>query len=197
MNCRLWMFTWEFQCVIPTLLGKTIINHNRLIISDGDTQQISAITQFIKCHAPQSNFRRCKFHLISQFLRAFYKKYIKLNAPNGNLREHYYGELRGWVYSFFDEVESEEEFKLSRHLLENWLTKQKDIVLSLGKDACREGMEYLNHSLFPHTHQFCFHHYRTILCFNASTTSPLEGLNGYRDALEAIPSLHGTLHNTK
>ena len=119
--------------------------------------------------------RRCKFHIISQLFMKFYHTYI-FHLSNANIK-HYYGELKGWVYSFFDEVESDEWFNLSRHLLENFLTKKKDIVRSLRKDTCNEVMEYLNYDLFPHSHHFWFHHYRTLLCFNASTTSPLEGLN--------------------
>lgn len=177
MNQRLWMFTWEFQCVIPALLSSTIISCNRLILSDGDGQEIDAITRFIRTHAPQSFFRRCKFHIITQFLKALWKRYLRYNTVDENMCLHNYNELKDWIYSFFDEVESEEEFKISRHLLENWLTKQEDIVDSLGKDACQKVMNYLNNSLFPYSHHFCFYHYRTLLCFNASTTSPLEGLN--------------------
>jgi len=38
-NQRMWMFHWIFQTVIPALLGQDI-KHTKMIITDGDSQEI-------------------------------------------------------------------------------------------------------------------------------------------------------------
>jgi hypothetical protein len=59
-----WSFKWLFQTACPTLLGKKVMKKIRIIVTDGDSQEIAQLDDAIKKFFPEANRIRCSWHII-------------------------------------------------------------------------------------------------------------------------------------
>ena len=57
-NERLWVFNWIFTQVLPKIFD-SIMQDVKLIISDGDSQEMAAIDNVISMHYPKARRTRC------------------------------------------------------------------------------------------------------------------------------------------
>lgn len=65
-NEQAWMFRWIFQTAMPILLGEKWMSRIRVIISDGDSQEIKQLDAAIQLFFPQVMRVRCGWHIIDR-----------------------------------------------------------------------------------------------------------------------------------
>ena len=65
-NQQEWSFQWLFGTVFVTLLGKECLNGMKVIITDGDSQEIKLLDAAIKSHFPKVVRLRCAWHIIDR-----------------------------------------------------------------------------------------------------------------------------------
>lgn len=65
---RSWTFRWIFQSVLPALLGKHVLVHIRIIITDGDSQEIAQVDNAMVKHCPNAIRLRCHWHIFDRGL---------------------------------------------------------------------------------------------------------------------------------
>ena len=64
-NEQLWVFNWIFTQVLPKMFD-SIMQDVKLIISDGDSQEMAAIDNAISMHYPKARRARCGWHIIDR-----------------------------------------------------------------------------------------------------------------------------------
>jgi hypothetical protein len=70
-NEQSWSYKWYFHTVLPALLGKDVLKRIKIIVTDGDSQEISQLNDAITIFFPYAYLIRCSWHLIN---RGWHKK---------------------------------------------------------------------------------------------------------------------------
>ena len=65
-NERSWFFRWLFQEAVPTLLGPQSLNAVKLIMTDGDSQEMSQVDYAISTYFINAVRSRCGWHLVDR-----------------------------------------------------------------------------------------------------------------------------------
>jgi hypothetical protein len=68
-NEQSWSYKWFFHTVLPALLGKDVLERIKMIVTDGDSQEISQLDDAITMFFPEGI--RCSWHIIN---RGWHKK---------------------------------------------------------------------------------------------------------------------------
>jgi hypothetical protein len=63
-NEQSWSYKWFFQTVLPALLGKDVLKRIKIIVTDGDPQEISQLDDAIASFFPEAYGIRCSWHII-------------------------------------------------------------------------------------------------------------------------------------
>ena len=62
---KTWIFRWLFCVVLPQLFGKPTVDQIKIIISDGDSQEIQQLDNAISLFLPNILRVRCGWHIVS------------------------------------------------------------------------------------------------------------------------------------
>jgi MULE transposase domain len=65
-NERSWFFRWLFQEALPSLLGEEVLQSVKLIMTDGDSQEMSQVDFAISTYFVNAVRTRCGWHLVDQ-----------------------------------------------------------------------------------------------------------------------------------
>jgi MULE transposase domain len=111
-NERSWLFRWLFQEAIPVLLGKDTLQLVKLIMTDGDSQEMTQVDYAIDRFFVNAIRTRCGWHLVHQGWRrecrglGFRKG--KRAAARRQVRV-----IQNWLYSWMRRgVDSKEEYDM-------------------------------------------------------------------------------------
>jgi hypothetical protein len=117
-----WVFKWLFQEAFPALFPLEARERVRLVMTDEDPQCFTNITAAIDARIiPNAHLRFCKWHKVN---RNFVLKSGKITETEKLIQET----ISQWLYSFVDSIESEEESKVSRSLMVQWLDSCGDNI---------------------------------------------------------------------
>jgi MULE transposase domain/SWIM zinc finger len=149
-----WIFRWILMDVLLAMLGTEHLARVKMIITDGDTQEMTMVDSLIKERFPNIIRQRCDWHLIT---RGFERNVIKLGSAQQKfvLSGRVCVEVLRWLYSFSKGgTETTEEFNISMALLHCYVTSKESI---LGTDLCSNILKFIAGSIEPFTENFCFH----------------------------------------
>ena len=172
-----WIFKWLFLDCLPKLLGKKAIRRCRLILTDGDSQEITQLDEAILLLFIEALRRRCGWHIVTQNMT---RKCPNRNAVLAQCRKAFQKALeiiKLWLYSFMtDSCDTQEEYQISKALLIAYL-KSSTFVGTFGQTASANILEFITRYVFPHEKYFCFYNYRKVRCYDIKTSSAHEGTN--------------------
>ena len=98
-NERSWFFRWLFQEALPVLLGPQSLQLVRLIMTDGDSQEMAQVDFAISTYFVNAVRTRCGWHLVDQGWRRNCKglgfRKGKHNAAKTQVRV-----IKTWIYSW-------------------------------------------------------------------------------------------------
>lgn len=128
---RCWMpskqksaFYWTITQAMPLLLGTKTVSKFKLISSDSEKSLEDAIKGAI--NVPDSEFKNATFR--SDFFHFFelrWKKLISLLNNNDLVFQEKSNTVKSWVFSWFNEILSEDELKISYDSLKDYFTQQR------------------------------------------------------------------------
>jgi hypothetical protein len=143
-NERAWVFRWLFQIVFPRFLGRDCISRIQVIVTDGDSQEITQLDMAIERFFPQAMRVRCGWHIVDKGIKVTNARLLLLiNQQRTNLSASFLiapqahwpslrsiptnrianaksitKVIRSWIYSFMnDSCETEAEYFVSKALL--------------------------------------------------------------------------------
>ena len=124
---RAWMpskqksaFYWTIAQAMPHLFGQSLCGKHKVISSDSELSLVEAIKGAI--NTPGSHFAKAKFR--SDYFHFFELRWKKLIGLIDNRKPDYIkcvGYIKYWIKTWFNSVETEEEFKISFTHLEIFL----------------------------------------------------------------------------
>jgi hypothetical protein len=65
-NEQSWSYKWFFHTVLPALLGKDVLKRIKIIVIDGDSQEISQLDDALAWFFPEAYRIRCSWHIIDR-----------------------------------------------------------------------------------------------------------------------------------
>ena len=132
---RAWMpskqksaFYWTIAQAMPHLFGQSLCGKHKVISSDSELSLVEAIKGAI--NTPGSHFAKAKFR--SDYFHFFELRWKKLIGLIDNRNPDYIkcvGYIKYWIKTWFNSVETEEEFKISFTHLENFIQENASVTL--------------------------------------------------------------------
>ncbi|KAG7356565.1 MULE transposase domain containing protein [Nitzschia inconspicua] len=101
-NERAWMFRWLFQTAVPAIIGKATCERIRLVLTDGDSQELTQLDAAISSVFTKCVRRRCGWHIIHQG----WKQHVGSVGRSEEAKE-IAKRIRSWLYSFMKSVDTQ------------------------------------------------------------------------------------------
>jgi hypothetical protein len=126
-NEQSWVFRWILSHALPHLLGVEAMKRIVVLISDGDSTEISQINNLIDVLCPQVHRLRCGWHLVDRgWERLIYHIPKDAFRSKWRLFETTRRILFSWTYSWMTPAcETQEEYNLSLQLFLRFLESQE------------------------------------------------------------------------
>jgi hypothetical protein len=61
-----WAYKWLFQTVLPVLIGQDVLNKVSLVVTDGDSQEITQLEDLVNRYFPGVYCIHCSWHIINR-----------------------------------------------------------------------------------------------------------------------------------
>jgi hypothetical protein len=166
-----WACKWLFQTVFPVLVGKDVLNKLSVVVTDGDSQEITQLEEAAKQFFPNVCRMRCSWHIID---RGWHKK-VKVSLGGHSRRKrplHPKGKPRQtatpltelnktarticrWIFSWAQPscCETEQECLVSKALFMKFAqsNQAKDLF---GSCFVESVVLFVRENAFPHEHRF-------------------------------------------
>ena len=193
-NEQAWSFKWLFQSVFPVLLGQRYLNDVKIVLGDGDPQQISQLEDAIDKHFTNVYRTRCSWHIID---RGWTKKVdLKLGGKSSRKRAPYMkGKPRKksaplteinkvarkvyrWLFSWAQagHCETLEEFVVSKALLVSFV-ESKEVTALLGSTLVESILDFIRQHVEHHEDRFCYYKRHSIFHLETHSNTSHEGTN--------------------
>jgi hypothetical protein len=191
-NEQAWIFRWFLLFAMPTILGKDI-HRIKLIISDGDSQEIAQINNLIDTKMKTAHRLRCAWHLID---RSWNRCVYAVPKEGKTQKKRLYAEtsrkiLFSWMYSWMTKgTETEEEYEVSKALFLYYL-EGSELRKKIGPDLVESVQTMYRKSIYPFEANFVFHRRRTRRAFEefTSTTQEASFSGMKRSSLRVLPTM--------
>lgn len=156
---KVFMMSYVFQVVIPSLLGSHFTKRVKLILSDGCPHLCSCIDKAIANTYIFARRGRCGFHIVTiNMEKNVDPSLVYHDHCSDETRKGFRSLLQSWIYSWMKPtVFSESEFEISRDLLFDWLVSEE---VSTNICSLENGMflvNWIRTTVLPHAEYFCFY----------------------------------------
>ncbi|CAJ1963934.1 unnamed protein product [Cylindrotheca closterium] len=170
-------YNWVFQEALPSMLGKEHLERVNLVLTDGDSNEFSALENSMLKLLPNALRGRCGHHLIKKTLQK--KSIAPSYFKNRVLGEAILQEIEGWVRSWADGSSclTEEEFMFSKNLLLDELRNNEQLQEVMGLESVGKLMDWVDTDVLPHEKNFAHYMKRDHRCLGEYVTNATEGLN--------------------
>jgi hypothetical protein len=112
-NERAWLFRWVFQEALPKLLGEAVLSKVKVVITDGDSQEISQLEAAMKTFFLQAIRVRCGWHIIDRGWIANVGKCLGLGRKLRAEEKETMKIIKHWLFSFMKRgLESKEQYEM-------------------------------------------------------------------------------------
>jgi MULE transposase domain len=98
-NERSWFFRWLFQQALPVLLGEESLHSVKLIMTDGDSQEMSQVDFAISTYFVNAVRTRCGWHLVDQGWRRNCRG-LGYRKGKDALAKRQVRVIKTWIYSW-------------------------------------------------------------------------------------------------
>ena len=162
------------------------------MITDDDSQDFTSLDEANFLHFVNAARNRCGQHLIA-------KSYEKHGPKISSFIEETSGvalclEINRWVRTWVNgnSCVEESQFELSKKILFNTLSSNKEVINILGEHACTILLAWINTNILVHSKNSAFHHKKYLLYFNEYKTNSCEGMNvaSKHETIAAKPNLN-------
>jgi len=105
-NERNWLFRWLFQTAFVHILGARMCKKVRLVITDGDSQEIAQLDAAIRTVFCSARRRRCGWHIVVKGFQMHVTTMGRSPEAKKVMKK-----IQARLYSMMKDVESEEEYQ--------------------------------------------------------------------------------------
>ena len=189
-----WAYKWLFHTVFPVLIGKEVLNKVSIVVTDGDSQEITQLEDAVKKHFPSVYRLRCSWHIID---RGWHKK-VNVSL-GGHARRKRPALLKGtrrrkaapmtninktartiyrWIFSWAQPsyCETQEEYFVSKALFMKFV-QSKQVRTLFGAIFVHSVVDFVRESVFPHEERFCYYKRHALFHLEIHTNCGQEGTN--------------------
>ena len=189
-----WACKWLFQTVFPALIGKDVLDKISVVITDGDSQEITQLENAVEKFFRNVYRLRCSWHIIDRG----WQKRVKIPL-GGQVRrkrpDHLHGQSRRkasaltelnktartiyrWIFSWAQPsyCESEEEYFVSKALFMQFIQSHQVQDL-LGSVSVQSIVSFVRENVFPHEDRFCYYKRHGLFHLETHTNCGHEGTN--------------------
>jgi hypothetical protein len=189
-----WAYKWLFQTVFPALIGKDVLNKINIVVTDGDSQEITQLESAVSKYCPNVYRLRCSWHIIdrgwarhvtvplgghSRKKRPVHRKgKVRQKAPpltecNKTARTIY-----RWMFSWAQPsyCESEEEYVVSKALFMQFVQSYQ-VKNLFGQPFIDSVTRFVRENVFTHEDRFCYYHRHGLFHLEIHTNCGHEGTN--------------------
>jgi hypothetical protein len=172
-----WIFRWLLLTALPTILGKDIARI-QMVISDGDSQEITQINNLIESLMTQARRQRCAWHVVDRSWDRYVYKVPKAGTKKLRSRATYAETLRKflfqWMYSWMTKAcETKDEYEASKALFVHYLSSDH-IHKKLGQEMVESVQAMYTKAVYPHETNFVFHIRQKLFAFEEFTNTTQE-----------------------
>lgn len=177
-NQKRTVFKWIFQVVLKAFLPSDFHPLVKMVLVDGDPQQMNELRLALESYLVNANFTLCGYH----FLITLGFKRCPITKPRAGQAtkqpfDAFVKILLHWLYSFMRPgyCETGEEYQVSKKFLFAWL-KSRQVLDLLGlhdASTCRDWVR----SVLTHENEFLFYQRKMIRTYHQITNSAHEGTN--------------------
>ena len=175
-NAQTWIFSLLFNECLPLFLGKTIMTRNRLVVTDGATNEyVPLILATGKESAlPYTVHSLCYFHLgVLGWLKHVHP-FVTKDMKEKVMLRNAVAKIKSWVKSWFYDTETNIEYLFSRHLFFLWVDSLRGLMSEYFVDSV---LKWIKTNLTPYERLWLNHKRLHVQGFNARTTSVGEGMH--------------------
>jgi hypothetical protein len=168
-----WMFQWLWESATPLLMGKAVLRRNNLLLTDGDFNEYEPFVNARDTLYPNSQHGLCCYHLISLAISNKLGLCLSHLSARGKA---FIRTFTDWVHSWTNDVETMEEYNLSKAALDCWF-KSPAVVQELQAWQITALQNYILTSILPHERKFLYCGRLRLRSFDERTTSNAEAEN--------------------
>ena len=192
-NAQTWVFSLLFNECLPLFLGQTIMSRNRLVVTDGATNEYLPLILATGHNSafPNTVHGLCYFHLgVLGWLKHVHP-HITKSMKDKVFSRKMIKQIKQWVKSWFYDTENNMEYMFSRHLFFLWIGSLRPLMSENFIDSV---INWVKVNLTPYEVMWLNHNRLHVEGFNTRTTSVGEGMhfsmkNGF-DGIKANQSPH-------
>ena len=193
-NEQAWLFKWLFQVCFPSLLGSEHLNDVRIVLGDGDPQQISQLEDAIIKYFPHVYRARCSWHIIDRgwvskvkfamgghsrkkrplHLRSKKRKKAQPLTELNRIARKLYRWMFSWAQA--NHCETREEFNVSKALFLAFV-QSSSITELIGSHLVDTIVEFLREHVSHHEDRFCYYVRRGLFHLETHSNTLHEGTN--------------------
>jgi hypothetical protein len=168
---QMWVFQWIFDYALPTLFSPSVIQANHLCVTDGDKQVYHPLNQLqLRKEIWRGNHQLCEFHLLVIAWRKKVLPFVLDDAPTEAIAVTAYQ----WIQTWFWNIESEAEFKMSLDDFYAFLDRSRTEANTAMLTAIRN---FVLQSLLPLQYQWLRCHFLYKRSLDAKANSVVESQN--------------------
>ena len=174
-NQQSWMFRWVFSVVFPRLIPKNILQHVKIVITDGDAQEFTQVDNAIVNVIPNAQRVRCGWHIVHQG----FDRYVDTtfpDIPSSTIDEHK-KIIMTWMYSWMKRrCITYLQYKYSRYLFVKYIYSP-EIVNLFGLAFANNVSLFLRKYVVPYEKNFIYCNRKDVRHYGEYSNTPLEGTN--------------------
>jgi hypothetical protein len=152
-------FCWMFHIVLPKLLGDSLLKRINVIISDGDSQEISQLDNAIIDCYPHMQRLHCGRHIVEKGWQKHCPGEHSVDVPFREPFKHLLKHVKKWIYSWMKPgyCETEDKYHLSKVILIHYL-KTEHVFNICGKNHSipNQIIKFITAHVFPHENHYIF-----------------------------------------
>jgi MULE transposase domain/SWIM zinc finger len=168
-----WVFKWFFETVLPALIPQKARERNTVMFTDGDELEYNAFTNAIKDYFPNSCHHLCTWHLFNRNLK-MKSGYPCVSESTDSKTAAYVHVIESWIKSWFNYIETIEEYEISKELLLMYLNSPPAGVTQGNIFFIRD---WIINNLEPHAKKCFFAHFLYKQTFERVSTQFVEAEN--------------------
>ena len=175
-NNQRWVYRWFFAEVIPSLLGKSFANQVKVVLTDGDWNEMASVDESFQRHFKNAIRQRCGWHIVDRGWARHLDNVVSCKSK-GNQEDFVCIKrtIQCWIYSWMkSSILTENEYLISKSLFFSYL--HSDYVKSkIGSKGCFHIAEFVRKYVLCHESWFAFHKRLGVRHFENYTNTPHEG----------------------
>ena len=175
-NEQAWIFRWLLLTALPVILGKDI-QRIRMIISDGDSQEITQINNLIDCLKTKARRQRCAWHVDNRSWDRLVRSVPKAGkTPMKRLlsSETTRKTIFQWMCSWMTKAcQTKDEHEVSKKLFVHFL-ESEPLLKKLGEDTVESVKTMCRTAVHPHENNCAFHVRQKVFAFEEFTNTTQE-----------------------